>query len=273
MKPVGTPIALGLRIWFVAEVLFGIGAVLTIAVQPENTKQTFAWDVQPPVMAAVLGAYYISSALLFALPLFARRWEIIRVMILPAALFSLCELITTILHLSRFSVGTLAFWTWTISYALPPPIFVFFFFYQERRARQQGVVPPDEPLPREVRMGLLHWGGLLALLAALFFIFPDPLIAAGPWRLTPLTTRAFLSWLIATGTLMVSMARENDHQRVLVGVPALLLILPTVTFQIARFGDEVNFANVPLFVSYGFTLIAFTLGVYLARGDWRQIFK
>lgn len=269
----GTPIPLGLRVWFVAEVLFGVGAVLTIALFPENTRNNFAWDVQPPVMAAVIGAYYISSALLFVLPLLARRWEMIRVMVLAAALFSLFELITTILHLARFSVGTLAFWVWLVSYLLPPPIFLAFFFYQERRARQLGVVPPTKPLPREVRLALIHWGGLLGILALGFFIFPDPLIAAAPWRLTPLTTRALLAWLIGLSILMLEMARENDRDRVLVGVPMLLLILPTVSLQIARYPGQVNFVNVALFVLYGFTLIAFALGVYLARGDWRQIVR
>jgi hypothetical protein len=66
------------------------------------------------------------------------------------------------------------------------------------------------------------------------------------------------------------MARENDRTRVLFGVPMLLLILPTVTIQIARFADQVNFANVALFILYGFTLVAFVLGVFLARGDWKR---
>jgi hypothetical protein len=50
----------------------------------------------------------------------------------------------------------------------------------------------------------------------------------------------------------------------------LILIFPTVTLQIFRFAEQVNFANVALFILYGFTLVAFVLGVYLARGDWRR---
>jgi hypothetical protein len=180
MKPSGTPIALGLRVWFVAEVVFGLGAVLTIALSPTETKKNFAWDVQPAVMASVLGAYYVSTALLFLLPLFARRWEMIRVMILPTALFSAAELLTTILHFDRFLVGTLAFNTWLLSYLLPPPIFVGFYLWQQRRVRPSPPGRPDEPLPADVRTGLIHWGGLLFVLAAGLFIFPEPLIAAAP---------------------------------------------------------------------------------------------
>jgi len=91
--------------------------------------------------------------------------------------------------------------------------------------------------------------------------------------MTPLTARAFASWLIAAGMLMLSMARENDRTRVLFGVPMLLLMFPAVTLQIARFPDQVNFANIGLFLVYGIMLIAFVLGVYLRRGNWRQAFQ
>lgn len=269
----GTPIPLGLRIWFAVEVFFGLGAVLSIGLAPENTRENFAWNVQPVVMASVLGAYYMSSALLFALPLFARRWEMIRVMILPTALFSAMEFITTLLHWQNFSVGTPSFWGWFISYLLPPPIFVGFYIYLQRKVKASGVVVPNEPLPPEVRTALLHWGGALAVIAAILFLFPDLLIASAPWRMTPLTTRAFVSWLFALAALMLSMARENDRTRVLFGVPMLLLIFPTVTIQIARFAAQVNFANIPLFILYGFTLVAFVLGVFLARGDWRRALR
>lgn len=270
MKYPGTRIPLGLRVWFVAEVFFGLGAVLSIGLVPENTRENFAWNVQPVIMASVLGAYYMSSALLFVLPLFARRWEMIRVMILPTALFSTAEFITTLLYWQNFSVGTPSFWGWFISYLLPPPIFVGFYIYLQRKVKQSGVVVPTEPLPLEVRTALLHWGGALAVIALVLFLFPDILIANAPWKMTPLTVRAFVSWLFALATLMLSMWRENDRTRVLFGVPMLLLILPTVTIQIARFASQANFANVALFILYGFTLVAFVLGVFLVRGDWKR---
>jgi hypothetical protein len=270
MNQPGTPIAWPLRVWFAVEVFFGLSAVSTIAFDPANTRTNFAWDVQPVVMAAVLGAYYGASALLFLLPLFARRWEMIRVMILPTAIFSAAELITTVLHWSKFSVGTPQFTGWFVSYLLPPPIFIGFYLWQERRARPLASALPTEPLPPDVRSALLHWGGLLAVLTSFFFIVPQVLIAIAPWPMTPLTARAFDSWLLAVAMLMLSMAYENDRTRVLLGTPMLILIFPLVTIQIARYADQVNFANVALFGFYGITLITFALGIYLVRGDWRR---
>jgi len=130
-----------------------------------------------------------------------------------------------------------------------------------------------QPLPSDARSALLHWGGLLAILTVFFFIFPQALIALAPWQMTPLTARAFDSWLLAVAALMLSMAHENDRARVLLGTPMLILIFPVVTIQIARYADQVNFANVALFVFYGITLIAFALGIYLACGDWRRVLR
>lgn len=273
MKYPGTPIPLPLRLWFGVEVFFGVSAVLTIALSPGDTRTNFAWPVQPVVMAAVLGAFYVSSALLFLLPLFARRWEMIRVMILTTGLFSAAELLATILHWSSFTVGSVPFIAWFVSYLLPPPIFFGFYFWLERRARGVANSIPSEPLPPGVRNALRWGGGSLTLLALFIFIVPQVLIANAPWAMTPLTARAFDAWLIAAGTLMLSMARENDKSRVLFGVPMLILMFPAVTLQIARFPDQVNFGNPSLYLIYGFMLFAFVLGLYLVRGNWSQVFQ
>lgn len=273
MTQSGTPITWSLRVWLVVEVLFSVGAILTIAVAPANTRSNFAWNVQPLVMAAVFGAYYISAALVTLLPVFARRWEMIRVMILPTVLFTAAELLATLLHWSEFSVGTTAFTAWFLSYLLPPPILFGFYLWHERQARKLTSAPSSEPLQPEVRQALLHWGSLAALLSILLFAIPQAFIAFAPWTMTPLSLRVFAGFVFAAATLMLSMARENDRTRVLVGVPLLLLMFPAVSLQIARFPAEVNFANFGLFLVYGVMLVAFVLGVYLAGGDWRKAFQ
>jgi len=274
MTQPGTPIAWPLRAWLVVELLFSVGAILTVALDPANTQNRFAWNIQPVVMAAVLGAYYIATALVIILPIFARRWEMIRVMILPTVLFTVTELVATVLHWSTFSVGTLPFTVWFLSYLLPPPILLGFYLWHERRARKTSDAVPRDPLSPDVRRTLLHIGGLTTLLSIIIFILPQAFIAFAPWTVTPLSTRVFAGFLLAAGTLMLSMARENDRSGVLVGVPLLILMFPAVTLQIARFPDQVNFANTALFLIYGIMLVAFALGVYLmAHGSWRRVFQ
>ena len=273
MTQPGTPIAWPLRAWLFIEVLFSVGAILTIGLDPVNTRDRFAWNVEPLVMAAVLGAYYVAAGLVTLLPVFARRWEMIRVMMLPTVLFTGMELLTTLLHWSEFSLGTPGFTIWFLSYLLPPPILLGSYLWHERGARESTEAISLEPLSPEVRRALLHIGSLTTFLSLLIFILPQAFIGFAPWQVTPLSARVFAGFLLAAGTLMLSMARENDRSRVLVGVPLLLLMFPAVTLQIARFSEQVNFANTSLFLIYGIMLVAFVIGAYLARGDWRPVFQ
>lgn len=262
-----TPIGRALRAWFIVEVLFGLGAISAVGLDPANTRANFAWPINPVVMAAVLGAFYISSALLFVLPVFAQRWEMVRVMILPAAIFSTVQLLATFLHWDKFSVGTPPFAVWFASYLLPPPIFVAAYVRYQRRTS-----PPsfDRPLPSGLRRLMLGLGSVLAIGAGLTFIAPDLLIANFPWPLTPLTARSLSAWWVATGLVLLSMARENDAARALLGAPTLVLLLPAVTVQMLRYAHEVNFASPVLWA--GLILLG-AVGVcglgLLARGDWR----
>jgi len=269
MNTQGTPIALPLRLWLAVEVLFGVGAVLAIGVSPAETKTNFAWPIQPVVMAAVLGAFYMSSALLFLLPLFAKRWEMIRVMILPTAIFSTIQLIATFLHWDKFSVGTTPFYVWFASYLLPPPIFISAYIWHQRRARQPNP-NSDSPLPAWMRS--LFWiGGIIVAIGALIaFIFPTLLIPNFPWQLTPLTTRSLCGWIMILGVILIAMARENDWARVRLGTPFLILLLPTLLLQMSRFSEQVNWANPVLWVGLAFVALICTCGLYLATGSWRE---
>lgn len=265
----GTLVAWPLRAWLGVEVLFGVGAVLAIGLSPADTQTNFAWPIQPVVMAAVLGGFYISSALLFLLPLLAKRWEMIRVMILPAAIFCTVQLVATFLHWDKFSMGTVPFYVWFASYLLPPPIFVGLYLWHQRRAVAPSAAA-DRPLPSLLRWLFVICGGLLTVGAALAFIVPGLLIAIFPWQLTSLTARSLCGWLIAVGTLMLSIALENDRTRIRLGTPMLIVLLPALLLQMARYADEVNWINPALWLSLVFFAFTGLCGLYLAYGSWRE---
>jgi hypothetical protein len=265
----GTSIAWPLRLWLAVEVLFGVAAVLAIGLSPAETRTNFAWPIQPVVMAATLGAFYITSAPLFLLPLFAKRWEMIRAMILPAALFSTVQLIATFLHWDKFSVGTLPFYVWFASYLLPPPIFVAAYLWHQRQAGSRSAAA-NEPIPAWLNRLLVICGSMLTIGAILVFLFPSLLIPIFPWQLTPLTARSLSGWLIAVGTIMLWISRENDQTRARLATPILILILPAVLLQILRFADQVNWGNPILWlILLLFGVVGFC-GLYLANGSWRE---
>lgn len=269
MNTEGTPIAWPLRTWFAVEVLFGVGAVLSIAVSPADTGTNFAWPISSVVMAAVLGGFYITSAPLFLLPLFAKWWEMIRVMILPTALFSTVQLVATILHWDKFSVGSLPFYVWFASYLLPPPIFVSAYLWHQRKAASRSSTS-DDPLPLWLNRLLIICGGILTVGAILVFIFPNLLIPVFPWQLTPLTARSLSGWLVAVGTIMLSISRENNRTRSRLATPMFILILPALLMQMARFANEVNWGSPVLWMGLILFAIVGFCGLYLAKGSWRD---
>lgn len=265
----GLRISFPLRAWLFVEVLFGVAAVLAIGVTPADTATNFAWHITPTVMASLLGAFYITSAPLFLLPMLAKRWEMIRMMILPAALFCTVQLAATFLHWDKFSVGTFPFYVWFASYLLPPPIFVALYFWHQKR-KQDATSANQDPIPAWLRLALLILGGGLTLIAVITFFIPNFLIPIFPWQLTPLTARSLSGWLIAVGTLMLSMRFENNMTRARLATPMLILILPSILLQLNRFSSEVNWSSPTLWI--GFILFALTglCGLYLAIGNWRE---
>src|SRR5215211_7736676 len=171
-----TPIRLPLRLWMAVEVFFGLAAISSIFLRPADTENNFAWPIQPTVMAAVLGSFYLASALLFVLPLFATAWQQVRVMILPTAAFSTAMLVATVLHWDKFSVGTFPFALWLASYVLPPPIFVGLYVWHQRRSAPVGA-GIEEPIVGWAGT-LFRINGLVLTVAAVAgFIVPRMFIA------------------------------------------------------------------------------------------------
>jgi len=267
MSRPGTPVAWPFRVWLGVEIVFALAAILSVGLAPADTATNFAWPIQPVVMAAFLGAMYLSVAPLFVLAVAARSWEAIRVLVLPAAVFTTTELVATLIHWDKFSVGTGPFNLWLASYLLPPPIYVAAYVWHQRRAG-----PPhshDNPLPPVLRRVLIIAGGLLTAEAVLAFVHPAYLADSFPWALTPLTTRVLCGFLIAVGTILLSVARENDRDRVRVVGPTLALLLPMVALQTSRYWDQVDTSSVRFWTTLVYLSLVFVCGLYLVRGRHR----
>jgi|CXWL01.1.fsa_nt_gi hypothetical protein len=263
----GTPISRPLRAWLAVEVMFGVVAVLSIGIAPAESKTNFAWPIQPVVMAAVLGAFYMTTAPLFILPLLAKRWENIRVMILPATVFTAVQLVVTFLHWEKFSVGSTPFWVWFASYVLPPPILLAAYLWHQRRAKPRGA--PADPIAPGLKRLMLGLGGVFLAAGTVFFLIPSLLIPHFPWKLTPLTTRSLCGWLLLVGLMLWTLAREGDRTRARLATPMLMALLPALVFQISRYWGEVNAANPVLWLGGLLFAVVGACGVVLARGSWR----
>ncbi len=263
----GTPIAKPFRVWLGMEVFFAVAAILSITRAPADTATNFAWPIQPVVMAAVFGAFYLAVGPMFVVAAMAKRWEMVRVLVLPGAVFTTSLLVATIIHWDKFSVGTAPFNLWLASYLLPPPIYVAAYVWHQRRA---GPPTHDNPLPTVLRRLLWVIGGLLTAEAAFAFASPTYLADEFPWMLTPLTARVLCGFLLAVGTIVLSIARENDRDRVRVVAPTLVLLLPAVGLQLARYWDQVDTSSYRFWTTVAYLALVCVCGLYLARGRWRE---
>lgn len=257
-----TPIAWWLKAWMVVEIGFGLASIRSVFVHPDQTATNFAWPIAATVMAATLGAFYFASALLFVLPLLERRWDRVRVMMLPTLVFATMMCVTTALHWPKFSLGTLPFQVWLASYVLPPPIFAAAYAWHQRRALPVGDATAA-PLPAAARAFLRVNGWAVVAIAAVLFAAPSLLVERGPWPLTPLTLRALCSWLIGVGLLQAFMAREDDWPRVRLATAMLLLLPPALAVQLARHTAEVDWAHPALWLLVGDVAAAGVVAAWL----------
>ena len=107
-------------------------------------------------------------------------------------------------------------------------------------------------------------------LAALVFIYPNLIIPFFPWQLTPLTARSLCGWLIALGSIMLSLSYENSRTRSRLATPMLMLVLPALLLQMMRYAEQVSWSNPGLWMGLLFFAIVGFCGLYLANGSWRD---
>jgi hypothetical protein len=247
VTPEKTPAAWPLRAWFAAEVFFAVASSWAVLVAPQATATNFAWPIQPVVTAALFGAIYFSALPIMVAGVVTRIWEHVRVLVLPAAVFTAAMLIPTFLHWDRFATGSVSFAIWLASYVLPPPIFVACYIWQQKRSQPVGF-DVTQPLPGLERAFLFANGAVLIIFAIAVMLFPSILQAIAPFTFTPLTARAFAGYVTLVALLQISMAFENDWQRARLATVMLIPLPFAIVFQLVRFGSGVQWTNVALWL-------------------------
>ena len=266
-----TPIAWPLRAWFAVELFFAVAASLSVGLDPADSGRNFAWTIQPAVMAALFGAFYLALLPVMVLILRVRQWELARVFVLPGMAFTAAQLIVTLLHWDRFAVGTGPFNIWFASYLLPPPVFAACWFWQQRRTGPKQASPA--PLVRWERWGLVALGALFTLEALIGLVSPAWFAADAPWKISPLNARALAGYFLLLGLLMLSMAHENHRDRVRVVAPFLALLLPLVAWQLSRFPAQVNWSHPRVAIAAVLLAAVAVLGFSLLRGSWALLWR
>ena len=236
-----------LRVWLGVEVFFGLASSAAIFLNPGGSLANFAWPIKPDVMAATLGAIYLSTLFTLVPSVFISRWQNVRVLVLPGAVFTTVLLIATYLHWDKFSTTTIPFYIWFASYVLPPPVFAAMYWWHQSRSRPVGA-DVERPLPGAVRTFLMINGLALTVFVAVAFALPSLLIQIAPWTFTPLTARAFCGLVSLVSLAQICMAWENDVDRAWIAAPMLVAFPFALAIQLFRFSAEVQWGNLALWI-------------------------
>jgi hypothetical protein len=234
-------------------------AFVALYIFPTHTDIDFAWTILPGTSALLIGAGYTAGAYFFARLLTDKKWHRVQAGFLPITVFTIYMLLATLLHLDRFHKGAFNFDLWTAVYIITP-FLVPFVWWQNQKTGLIGPEEHDVLFPTIVRTTLKIIGGLGVLVFLLVFIRPALLIAAAPWKLTPLTAQIFAGWSILTLCSVTSIGFDGRWsatrilmESAMVGITLCILALP-------RMWNDLNFSNpmaYALLAGLAMTLIAF----------------
>jgi hypothetical protein len=211
-------------------VLILVDAAQLLAFYPDRTETLWAWTIQPPVTAMVLGSVYAAGAYFFARVLFGAPWERVAVGFPPIILFVWMAAIATLLHLDRFHHESLPFAAWVALYVVTP-IGVPLLYLRNRRP----ILGP--PLARSTRVALGAVGAVIVAAGLAIFAVPDLAIDNWPYSLTPLTARITAAVFVVYGGVWLSVALYNSAPAARIPLQAHAIGLLVLLAAFAR-GEE-----------------------------------
>ena len=218
-------------------VLILIDAAQLLAFYPDRTDTLWAWTIQPPVTAMVLGSVYTAGAYFFARILFGAPWERVAPGFAPIIVFVWMAAIATVIHLDRFHEDSLPFAAWAALYIVTP-IGVPLLYLHNR----QPIGGP--PLPGAMRIAVGAAGALIVSASLVIFLVPDVAIDAWPYPLTPLTARITAAVFAVYGGLWLSVALYNSARAARIPLEAQAIGLLVLVVGFARGEEAVLLAGV-----------------------------
>jgi hypothetical protein len=186
---------------------FLIVAAVLLYVWPNNTEKTFAWTIKPSMTPMMLAAAYMGGIYFFARVAVARQWHTIKAGFLPVTAFASLLGVATILHWDRFNHSHISFFTWAALY-FTTPFLVIIVWLVNRTHDQHQAEPGDILLPVIARVIVGLVGTATVVVSLLLFLFPQRMIQAWPWTLTPLTARVLGAMFSLPGIVGLGIAFE-----------------------------------------------------------------
>jgi hypothetical protein len=217
---------------------FLVAAAFLLIVLPGGTEQHFAWTIQPPVTAMLLGSAYAGGIWFFVQVAVQRRWHRVRHGFPAVLVFATLLAIATFLHWDRFLYGHVSFITWVTLYISTPVLVLVALILN---LRQDDGMPEgdDVEIPAPWRYVLAFVGAASTVTGLVLFIVPSLLIGSWAWEVTPLTARVVGAVLTLPGLVNVWMLwddRWSAFRRVFQAqLVSLACILLAIAVRLADF--------------------------------------
>ena len=216
------PVIPAMRWMLYTTTLLVLGAGLDLFVFPEATETMFAWEIQPALTAAFLGANYLAACVLEFGAARETVWARARVVIPAILLFTTLTALLTLKNFNSYNFGNPATWIWVVFYFAIPPVLVWVWWKQ---SAAPGSEPPRAtPLPKALLSAMQLTGAGLFIFGLALAFAPHWAARCWPWKLSvatggygsaaDATMQTYVgTWLLAWGMVMLHATFENDFRR------------------------------------------------------------
>lgn len=216
---------------------FLVAAAFLLIVLPGGTEQHFAWTIDPPITAMLLGSAYAGGIWFFSQVARQRRWHRVRHGFPAVLLFASLACAATFLHWDRFHFGHVSFITWVVLYVTTPLLVLVAMVLQ--RGEDDGAPETDDvTIPSPWRYVLALVGAAASATGLVLFAVPALFIDTWAWDVTPLTARIVGAVLTLPGLVNVWMLWDDRWSAFRWVFQAQLVSLACILLAVAvRFGD------------------------------------
>jgi hypothetical protein len=205
---------------------------------PQFVPTHFAWDVQPRLAQAFIGAGYIFRTAFFLVVARQPDWVRLRWIVWGNLTFTGTLLLATYWHVDEFTWPQFLPPTahiWIILYIFEPVTMLYLIPRGILRAAAPETGGPLHPLFRKF---LVLVTGLLLMHGLLLVINPEFAATRWPWELNPLDARMIAAWFLGWSAWAGTMAFARDWDEI--RIPARLFVLNGIALAatILVFRDE-----------------------------------
>lgn len=237
-----------------------LAAFIMLFFFPNDSGRLFAWPINPTMSAMMLGATYLGGAYFFTRVVMAKSWQSVQLGFIPVSTFVGILGIATLLHWDRFTPGHISFILWaflyfTLSFIIPVV------WYRNQQASRGATDSTGKLIGGALRMAIGVLGVVLLVASAILLVFPQVMIGAWPWALTPLLARVMAAMFALPGLVGIGVARDGRWSSAKTIFEAQALSIIFIFIAMARAANEISWGMVG-----AWTFVGGLLGVLVLIG-------